>query len=85
MDWSAIIVGILAVLGSYLGNVALTRKKARLDEIKAIERETRQEDRMRSIETKLDEHNRYAEKLGSIEKSLVAMQKDIEYLRKEKK
>ena len=85
MDWSAIIVGILAVLGSYLGNVALTRKKARLDEIKAIERETRQEDRMRSIETKLDEHNKYAEKLGSIEKSLVAMQKDIEYLRKEKK
>lgn len=85
MDWSAIIVGILAVLGSYLGNVALTRKKARLDEIKEIERETRQEDRMRSIETKLDEHNRYAEKLGSIEKSLVAMQKDIEYLRKEKK
>lgn len=85
MDWSAIIVGILAVLGSYLGNVALTRKKARLDEIKAIERETRQEDRMHSIETKLDEHNKYAEKLGSIEKSLVAMQKDIEYLRKEKK
>ena len=82
MDWNAIIVAILAVLGSYLGNVALTRKKAREDELRAIERETRQEERMKSIEKKLDEHNKYAEKLGSIEQSLIAMQKDIEYLRK---
>lgn len=84
MDWSAIIVAVLAVIGSYAGNVALSRKKARLDELKETERETRQEDRMRSIEKKLDEHNKYAEKLGSIEKSMVAMQKDIEYLRKGK-
>lgn len=82
MDWSAIIVGLLAVLGSYLGNVALSRKKAREDALKDIARETRQEDRMKSIEKKLDEHNKYAEKLGSIDKSLTAMQKDIEYLRK---
>lgn len=82
MDWSAIIVGGLAVLGSFLSNVALTRKKAKADEMKELERETRQEDRMKSIEKKLDEHNRYAEKLSSIEKSMVAMQKDIEYLRK---
>ena len=82
MDWNAIIVAILAVLGSYLGNVALTRKKAREDELRAIERETRQEERMKSIEKKLDEHNKYAEKLGSIDQSLIAMQKDIEYLRK---
>lgn len=82
MDWSAIIVGLLAVLGSYLGNVALSRKKAREDALKDIARETRQEDRMKSIEKKLDEHNKYAEKLGSIDKSLIAMQKDIEYLRK---
>ena len=84
MDWSAIIVGALAVVGSFLSNVAITRKKARADELKEAERETRQEDRMKSIEKKLDEHNKYAEKLGSIEKSMVAMQKDIEYLRKGK-
>lgn len=82
MDWNAIIVGLLAVLGSYLGNVALSTKKAKEDALKDKERETRQEDRMRSIEKKLDEHNKYAEKLGSIDKSLTAMQKDIEYLRK---
>ena len=84
MDWSAIIVGILAVAGSYTGNVALSHKKDKIDNIKDAERETRQEDRMKLIEKKLDEHNKYAEKLGSIEKALVSMQKDIEYLRKEK-
>ena len=84
MDWSAIIVGALAVLGSFLSNVALTRKKAKVDEVKESARETRQEDRMKSIEQKLDEHNKYAEKLGSIEKSIIIMQKDIEYLRKGK-
>lgn len=84
MDINAIIVGILAVLGSYLGNVALTTKKAKEDALKDKERETRQEDRMRSIEKKLDEHNKYAEKLGSIDKTLISMQKDIEYLRKAK-
>ena len=84
MDFNAIIVGLLAVLGSYLGNVALTTKKAKEDALKDKERETRQEDRMRSIEKKLDEHNKYAEKLGSIDKTLISMQKDIEYLRKAK-
>lgn len=84
MDWSAIIVGILAIIGSYMSNVALTRKKSREDSIREAELETRQRDRMETIEKKLDEHNKYAEKLSSIEKSLVCMQKDIEYLRKEK-
>ena len=84
MDWNAIIIGILAVIGSYVGNMTLSRKKAREDAIKEAQRETRQEDRMKSIEKKLDEHNGYAEKLGSIEKSIVMIQKDIEYLRKGK-
>lgn len=84
MDWSAVIVGILAVVGSYTGNMALTRKKTREDAIRDAERETRQQVKMESIEHKLDEHNKYAEKLNSIEKSLAYMQKDIEYIRKDK-
>lgn len=82
MDWSAIIVAILAVLGSYLGNVALTRRKSREDALAEAEHQAILNERMKSIEQKLDEHNKYAEKLTSIEKSMVSMQKDIEYLRK---
>lgn len=83
MDWSAIIVGILAVLGSYLSNVALTRRKSREAALTEAEHQAILNERMKSIERKLDEHNHYAEKLTSIEKSMVSMQKDIEYLRKE--
>lgn len=84
MDWSAIIVALLAVIGSYASNVAITRKKTREDAIREAERETRQQVKMESIERKLDEHNKYADKISSIEKTLITIQKDIEYLRKGK-
>ena len=77
----ALITGVLAVLGSYLGNVTVSRKKAREEAIKEAERDTRQADRLDVIERKLDIHNGYAEKLGGIEKSMAMMQKDIEYLK----
>ena len=81
----AIITGILAVIGSYAGNVAITDKRRREDDIKDAQREQRQNDRMEVIEQKLDEHNGYAQKFGAIEKSITAIQKDIEYLRKEQR
>ena len=40
---------------------------------------------MDGIKKRLDTHNKYAEKFTSIDTTLIAMQKDIEYLRKEKK
>ena len=95
----ALITGILAVLGSYVSNVAITRKKARDDAIRDAERETRQSMRLDSIEKKLDIHNGYAEKFAESSKHLAIIderqavqskqiehiQEDIEYLRKESK
>ena len=78
----AIITGVLAVLGSYVGNVAISRQKAREDAVRDAERETRQAMRLDSIEKKLDEHNGYAEKLGALGKDITAIKKDIEYLKK---
>lgn len=80
----ALITGILAVVGSYAGNVAISQKKSQEDAIREAQREQRQNDRMERIEEKLDEHNHYAEKLGEIRDDMTKMQKDIEYLRKEK-
>lgn len=37
--------------------------------------------RMKKVEERLDEHSGYAEKLNSIEKAIVAIQKDIEYIK----
>lgn len=83
LDISSIIVGALAVLGSYLSNVSLTNRKAREAELKAVEREARQDMRLKSIEKKLDEHNHYAEKIGGVQTCVIKLQKDVEYLRKE--
>jgi len=74
----ALITGLCAVAGNYL----ISRKKSCEDEIRDAQREQKQCDRLDNIEHKIDIHNGYAEKLGDISKSMVAMQKDIEYLKK---
>ena len=83
MEWvSNIIVACLAVLGSYVANMTISVKKSREETIKEMDREARQDERMKAIEKKLDTHNGYAEKISSIEKSIAMIQKDIEYIRK---
>lgn len=79
--WGYVISGVFAIIGSFVANVALTMRKNREQEIKDAQREQWQQDRFEAIEHKLDIHNGYAEKLGDISKSMVAMQKDIEYLK----
>ena len=97
---TAILVAIITGTFSFLGTWMVTRaetKKAQLanDEKernaaiqKAIEK-TELNERLKSIESKLDEHNGYGAKFvdlasqyTDIEKKLVAMSKDIEYLRR---
>lgn len=78
---AVIITGIFSVIGSYIANKTISEKTNKENEIKAALREQRQQDRLEAIEHKLDIHNGYAEKLGSIDISMAAMQKDIEYLK----
>lgn len=78
---AVILTGIFSVIGSYIANKTISEKTSRENEVKAALREQRQQDRLEAIEHKLDIHNGYAEKLGSIDISMAAMQKDIEYLK----
>lgn len=80
----ALITGFLAVLGSYAGNVAISRKKSQEDAIRDAQREARQQVRLENIERKLDIHNGYAEKIGDIRQDMAKVQKDVEYLRNAK-
>jgi len=77
----AILTGAFSVVGSYVANKAISEKKSKEDDIKAAQREQRQQDRLEAIEHKLDIHNGYAEKLGSIQLDITAIHKDIEYLK----
>lgn len=78
----ALITGVLAVFGSYVGNVAISRKKAREDALKDVERETRQAARLERLEKKVDEHNEWGRKIGDMKVAIEGIQKDIEWLKK---
>lgn len=70
----AIITGGCAVLGQ-LFIALLTRRK---DEIKRAVLDERTDQRLQTIERKLDIHNGYAEKLGDIQADLAALRARIE-------
>lgn len=79
----AIITGILAVLGTYVGNVAISRKKSRQDAIREAKREQNLDDRLDRLEKKVDEHNGWGEKFGDIKQDIAVIKTEIEILRKE--
>lgn len=94
----SLISGALAVLGSFVGNYAVSVKKSHEAAIKDAEREQAQKDQLNSIlaeqkkiKERLDEHNHYAEKFADTSKELAVMnerystmQKDIEYLKSDR-
>ena len=86
-----LISGILAVVGSFVGNYAMSLKKSREDAIKEAEREQAQKDQIESIKKRLDDHNHYAEKfaknsekLADVDIKLAQLQKDVEYLKSDR-
>lgn len=89
---ATIIVAIITSLGGIIGAYLAVQKGNRESEIKDAQREQRQSDRLDriderigSLEKKVDIHNGYAEKLGDISISMTAMSKDIEYLKNRSK
>lgn len=78
----AIITGVLAVLGSYVGNVSISRKKAREDAIREAKKEQSLTDRLDRLEKKVEEHNYWGKKFGDVSESIKGIQKDIEWLKK---
>lgn len=62
----ALITGLFSVFGQWL----ISR-----------EREARMDERLKSVEKKLDEHNRYADKLTSITADIAAINTNIQNLK----
>lgn len=90
---TAIIVALITGAFSVLGTWILTRSETKKAEMKRTEAEQEAAikeaaekatltAKLNSIDQKLDEHNGYAAKFGEIAQALVAIQKDIEYLKK---
>lgn len=62
----AIITGICSVVGQWL----ISR-----------EREIRLDERLKSVEKKLDEHNRFSDKIGGIREDIASIKTDIRNLK----
>ena len=84
---TAIIGAVAVILSAILGYFSAVRKH----EVEDAKREQEQKDlfkeifnQMSSIEKRLDEHNRYVEKYVETAKTLVAIQKDIAFLKEMK-
>ena len=82
---TAIISLFGVVLGVIVGYIGRSKKQAIID-AKREQKQTDLFDRLfneiEGVKKRLDTHNHYAEKFGTIEKTIVTMQKDIEYIRK---
>lgn len=80
------LIGFAGVtVGALFGYLGKNKKQA----IKEARRDQNYQDlinklfeEMKEIKQRLDEHNNYAEKIGGIEKSIISISKDIEYIRK---
>ena len=85
-----IVVAVITSLGGIIGAYLAVLKGNRETEIKNVQREQRQSDRLdridekiSNLEKKVDIHNGYAERFSEIEKTTLLIQNDINYIRKE--
>ena len=77
----AIIIAIIAALGSVLGQWLISRKQSQDRAVAEAERETRLDMRLQGVEKRLDEHNNYASKIGSIQTDIAVIKNEIKNLK----
>lgn len=77
----AIIIAIIAALGSVFGQWLISRKQSQDRAIAEAERETRLDMRLHGVEKRLDEHNNYASKIGSIQTDIAVIKNEIKNLK----
>lgn len=78
----AVITGVLAVFGTWVGNVSVSRKKTREDAVREARRDQELKDRLDRLENKVDEHNGWGAKFSDTIIVLEGIKKDIEWLKK---
>ena len=75
---AALIGAVASIIVNLINNLQQSKKRAVAEAVK----ETNLENRLRSIEHKLDVHNSYADKLGQIGTDIAVIKNDIKTLYK---
>ena len=78
----AVVVATVTAIATVLAQVVIAHSNREKDGVQRARRDQNLDDRLKTIEKKLDEHNGYAQRFGQIEKDLAKISKDIEYLKK---
>lgn len=78
-----VIAALIGAGASIIVNLIALARQARIRAIEDAVKDTRLEDRLQSIEGKLDTHNGYAEKLGEIGTDIAVIKNDIKTLYKQ--
>ena len=78
----AILVAIIAALGSVIGQWLITRKQNQEKTVAEVKRDERLELRLRAVEEKLDRHNGYAERFSEIGKDIAVIKTEIKALQR---
>jgi len=74
----AIITGVCSVIGQWL----ITRQQTQKRKVDDAVRDARLEDRLKSVERKLDEHNGYASRFSEIGVDIAVIKNEITNLKK---
>lgn len=75
----AIITGGVTLAGNLLANHSARKREA----VWQARRDQEFKDKLDSLEKKVDEHNGYAKRFGEIEKAIVKIDANIEFLKKQ--
>lgn len=74
----ALITGVCSVVGQWL----ISRQQSQKRKTDEAVRDARLEDRLKSVEKKLDEHNGYASKFGEISVDIAVIKNEIQNLQR---
>ena len=77
----AIIIAIIAAVGSVIGQWFISRAQAQKRKVDDAVRDARLDDRLAGVEKRLDEHNKYAVKFGEIQTDIAVIKNEIKNLK----
>lgn len=77
----AVIVALITAGTSILVQVLINRQNNLKNKVEQAKRDQKLDDRLEHIDEKLEEHNGYAKLFSEVSKSIVALQKDVEWMR----
>ena len=77
----AVLVALITAGAAVLSNWLITRSSREKDSVTRAQKEQETQDRLKSIEKKIDEHNGYAKKFEEIAKAIVEIKTEIQHLK----